>query len=78
MHQPLCAALLMQPNPLFSSTRSGIGSVVMTLAVGEDPAAAPQGAPVGVAVRLCGAAELAAALQLMRARLHPGLAQVTE
>lgn len=44
---------------------------------GEDPAAVPEGAPAGVAVRLCGAAELASALQLMQARLHPELAQVT-
>jgi hypothetical protein len=40
------------------------------------PDAVPPGAPVGIAVRLCGAAELCAALQLMQARLHPELAQV--
>jgi hypothetical protein len=44
---------------------------------GEHPGTVPEGAPAGVAVRLCGAAELAAALQLMQARLHPALAQVS-
>lgn len=36
----------------------------------------PAGAPAGLTVRLCAAAELAAALQLMQARLHPDLAEV--
>jgi hypothetical protein len=43
---------------------------------GEYPGAVPPGAPAGIAVRLCGATELCTALQLMQARLHPGLAQV--
>ena len=46
------------------------------LCAGEYPDAVPAGAPVGIAVRLCGATELCAALQLMQTRLHPDLAQV--
>lgn len=42
---------------------------------GGKAAPLPQGAPVELMVQLCSSAELAAAVQLMQARLHPDLAQ---
>ena len=56
--------------------RGTVFAITNPLFAGKYPGAVPPRAPLGRAVRLCGAAELCAALQLMQAWLHPGLAQL--
>lgn len=72
---PVTARLTGPVKDAISCCKAVVAHATPSLA-GEYPGAVPPGAPVGIAVRLCGATELCAALQLMQARLHPGLAQV--